>query len=520
MAKKGHEVIAIEPASGLREVAKLHPENRGISWISDKLPNLTKTIELGKKYDLILVSAVWMHIPASDRERAFRKLVNLLNPGGKLVITLRHGPFSDGRSAYPVSSIELKQLSTKHVLQLIIDEESSDRMGRVEVSWETLAFQLPDDGTSALPLLRHIIVNDVKTSTYKLALLRVLLRIADGSPGSVIYKDDEKVVLPFGLVSLYWLRAYKPLILDAAMLQLPSGNGQPGFAKKGFYQLQDISAFDLKSGYHFSGEMAHALYQSMKDVRATIKQMPAHYITFPNSNNQVFTCESFRMPSLKEKFCLNQSFLSQFGTFTIPRGLWDAMSQYACWIEPAIVGQWCQLMQGYEQHAGTTRPMEDYLNHLTWLDPVRCTRFVRKIVENRKATGKNIYCVWSGKRLRSSYAIDHCFPFAFWPNNDMWNLMPSDPQVNQRKSDKLPSAVLLNHAQERISEWWHDAYYSDPLLTESFLQEAQTALPIGMAPIAPNIGIEQIFQGMHNQRSRLKTFQQIMEWDGASQKNK
>jgi hypothetical protein len=37
-----------------------------------------------------------------------------------------------------------------------------------------LALRLPDDGTGALPLLRHIIFNDDKSSTYKLALLRVL----------------------------------------------------------------------------------------------------------------------------------------------------------------------------------------------------------------------------------------------------------------------------------------------------------------------------------------------------------
>jgi hypothetical protein len=30
--------------------------------------------------------------------------------------------------------------------------------------------RLPDDGSGALPLLRHIILNDDKSSTYKLAL--------------------------------------------------------------------------------------------------------------------------------------------------------------------------------------------------------------------------------------------------------------------------------------------------------------------------------------------------------------
>jgi len=49
------------------------------------------------------------------------------------------------------------------------------------VNWTQLTVRLPDDGSGALPLLRHIILNDDKSSTYKLALLRVLCRIADGA---------------------------------------------------------------------------------------------------------------------------------------------------------------------------------------------------------------------------------------------------------------------------------------------------------------------------------------------------
>ena len=35
-----------------------------------------------------------------------------------------------------------------------------------------MAIRLPGNGTGALPLLRHVIMNDDKSSTYKLALLR------------------------------------------------------------------------------------------------------------------------------------------------------------------------------------------------------------------------------------------------------------------------------------------------------------------------------------------------------------
>ena len=71
---------------------------------------------------------------------------------------------------------------------------------------------LPDDGSGDLNKVRHIIVNDNKSATYKLALLRTLLRIADAHSGAVIDRTDGKISLPMGLVALYWVRQFKRLI--------------------------------------------------------------------------------------------------------------------------------------------------------------------------------------------------------------------------------------------------------------------------------------------------------------------
>lgn len=71
------------------------------------MPELGKTRKLSYRSDLILVSAVWMHILPSDRERASRILTELLAPGGMLVITLRHGPGDGARVFYGVSTEEL-----------------------------------------------------------------------------------------------------------------------------------------------------------------------------------------------------------------------------------------------------------------------------------------------------------------------------------------------------------------------------------------------------------------------------
>ena len=182
------------------EAQRLHP-SPSIRWISDSLPGLDKVLRLGLSFDLILLSAVWMHVPPADRTRAFRKLVTLLKPGGCIAITLRHGPAEPERGIHAVSQAEIERLSRAHGAFVEKAIDSKDELGRDAVNWTQLVVRLPDDGSGALPLLRHIILNDDKSSTYKLALLRALCRIADGAAGYA--RDDRRwSMLPFPLA---WL---------------------------------------------------------------------------------------------------------------------------------------------------------------------------------------------------------------------------------------------------------------------------------------------------------------------------
>ena len=112
-------------------------------------------IRLGLSFDLILLSAVWMHVPTADRTRAFRKLVTLLKPGGCLATTLRPGPAEPERSIYAVSQAEIERLSREHGAFVEIATESKDELGRGALNWTQLVVRLPDDGTGALALLRQ-----------------------------------------------------------------------------------------------------------------------------------------------------------------------------------------------------------------------------------------------------------------------------------------------------------------------------------------------------------------------------
>ena len=119
-----------------------------------------------------------------------------------LIISLRHGPDDAGRF-HAFDTNEIIRLAHNRALVTRRDARGVVDASRPQLSWDDLAFKLPDDGTGSLPLVRHIIVNDNKTATYKLGLLRVLIRIAEGAPGMVLQRSDDWVDIPFSLVGLY-----------------------------------------------------------------------------------------------------------------------------------------------------------------------------------------------------------------------------------------------------------------------------------------------------------------------------
>jgi SAM-dependent methyltransferase len=512
LAAKGIEVVAVDPSRGmLAEARRLHGFS-SIRWISDSLPGLDKVFRLGLAFDLILLSAVWMHVAPTERMRAFRKLVMLLKPGGCMALTLRHGPSEPGRDFHDVSSAEIEHLARAHGAFVEVSERSRDQLGRADVAWTRILVRLPDDGTGALPLLRHIILNDTKSATYKLALLRVLSRIADGAAGLARYTDAGDVAVPLGLVALYWVRLFKPL-LAAGLPQTATNAGLEGlgFVRDGFRQLGDVSHLDLRIGTSFARELASSLHGALRDAANTIERMPAHFTTYQNGA-PVFPIARSGTASRPRALTLNAEYLTSFGELLMPLHLWRALQRYDAWIEPALVSEWAKLMKGYAEGQGRHIDDAQIAQSMAWSDPSRDVRIAREQAM-RLIGSEKLYCVWTGRVLsEGSLDIDHCFPWAAWPCDDLWNLLPTHRAVNQRqKRDRLPGTGLLRSARERIEDWWGKAYIdaSNQLLNQRFVMEAAATLP----SVGEAMSLADIFLAMSLQQARLKNDQQIPVWE-------
>ena len=515
-ADKGHTVVAVEPSTEMRKAGQERHHSSNIQWMNDTLPKLEQVFSSKLTFDLVWLSAVWMHVPKTKRDRAFRKIVSVLRPGGSVMVSIRVGPQPEGRPMDPVTVADVESMAQRRGLQIVRVDHIRDAFQRPEISWDVVWLRFPDDGTGALPLLRHIVFNDSKSSTYKLALLRTLIRAADSAGGFArLSQDEQHVELPLGLVSLFWVRGFQPLLAND-LPQHPAGNSGLSFVKEGFRGLASRSPYDLRVGQTFSGQDAGNLILALRDAAKCIRRMPAHFITYPGSSsseqNQVFPCE-YRSVRVRDSVRIDENFLWAFGTFSVPVHVWRAMSRYAPWIEPAVVNEWIEVMRGYKQSKAADT-QDQYLTSLKWLDPEHDTTLVRKIGENLRADGHRIYCVWTGNFIRKNFDVDHCMPYAAWPCNDLWNLLPSMPKVNRSKGDRLPAPETLEKAKPRILEWWSNAYLGESDLEIRFKDEARSALPV-VEPVKGEVSqenLENFFQGVMFQQMVLKRDQQLTEW--------
>jgi SAM-dependent methyltransferase len=141
-AAMGHRVVAVEPTEALRSrAAELHPSPQ-IEWLDDSLPDLTRVLALGVAFDVVMLTAVWMHLDPAQRQRAMPRVAALVATGGVLIMSLRYGPVPPGRRMFTVSAEETIRLADAAGLQSILTFEPADGvLRRPGVSWVRLAFR-------------------------------------------------------------------------------------------------------------------------------------------------------------------------------------------------------------------------------------------------------------------------------------------------------------------------------------------------------------------------------------------
>jgi protein-L-isoaspartate O-methyltransferase len=139
-AAMGHRVVAVEPTEEMRRGAiTLHPSPL-IEWLDDSLPDLEKMRARDERFDVVMLTAVWMHLDAQQRCQAMPNLAALVRAGGSMVMILRHGPVPPGRRMFEVSAEETIELAEPLGLRCALNQPAELSLRQPGVTWTGLAF--------------------------------------------------------------------------------------------------------------------------------------------------------------------------------------------------------------------------------------------------------------------------------------------------------------------------------------------------------------------------------------------
>ena len=139
LAKLGHTVISVEPSVGLRSKAIADGIPANAVYVDSVLPHLPGLDIFVQRFDLIICSAVWMHLDGEERGVALSRIYQLLSdePGARAIITFKVAPEEPGRGMHVLDADVVADEFSKHAFSFISTTLNKDLMQRDDTRWYT-----------------------------------------------------------------------------------------------------------------------------------------------------------------------------------------------------------------------------------------------------------------------------------------------------------------------------------------------------------------------------------------------
>ncbi len=445
----GCDIYGVETGQEMADAALAHhPELHGRIW-TGSLPDDLEALGT-RKFNVILLSAVIMHIPDAEMFSSACTLRRLISENGKVIISHaaeRSGLDAENRDA----AGRLFHIRSSHQIELLLGSLGfvlehtfigNDSLGREDIVWETLVFSFSSGNQSkSIDRIETIINNDRKTASYKIALLRALCDIARKESHLATWNREGNVAIPLQRIADLWIEYYLPLVGYREFV--PQNRGETPHSSKpiAFRRLmnkltsiypsspQGLAQYIAdRDRNHFTPAIQRLYRELIRCIMRTIIAGPVTY-----TSGQVFT------------------YSSTAASVLCNGAVWRELVMLGHWIETNLIMKWAELIGTFSRSAAPF-PVETALELLLmrpetsrWINPARTI-----------LTGNGtLQCVWSGKRITTgSMHIDHAIPFSLRHDNSLWNLFPTDKRVNRSKRDLLPAYRLLLRQKELIIEYW------------------------------------------------------------------
>jgi SAM-dependent methyltransferase len=446
---QGYDAYGVDPCDEmLLSALDQYPELLG-RVEKGGLPELG--IPFGGEFDGVLCSAVLMHLPKEELFNAVFAIRRVLKENGRLLISVpedRPGIDNDhrddkGRLFNGVRPEYLQLLFERLGFSLIGKWTTGDSLNRPGYSWSTLAFTLKhSESLRPIDQVEGVLSRDRKTATYKLALIRALSEIAIAEYNTARWLSGGTVGIPLGAVAERWLCYYWPLFESATFIPQTRGES-PSCAKPvAFRALLSV----LIDRYRKRGGLTQFVLdfrsQQLREedreltetllgkIGTTIVSGPVTYAGGSLETGRLF---SFDGPTRH---------------ILIDSRLWTELSLMGYWIRDAVLLRWAELTADMARRGIVAGDVIDLLLTV----PLR-----ERDVGDARETYASLpvkECTWTAETIKKDFDVDHIIPFSLWHNNDLWNLVPVLPAVNNKKRDRLPGHDIMLERRDCLIYYW------------------------------------------------------------------
>jgi len=347
-------------------------------------------------------------------------------------------------------------------------------------------------------IISTILKHDRKTNSYKIALLRSIGDIVLSFPNLDRFGLD--IAIPLRILAHYWMAYYWPFASATQPIwqgQRARRNGQirndisfrPALTQ--FRQEWEKCIGDVarpSDGFFLANELRarRKLVKYPTTFQATYKkviQYISHAIEYPIQYAGKGKWTVFPKPVRLSQLDLQMVTPTPGAKpndkcLLVPTKLWETFRRLSLWIEALCIHEWSLYTERVNQHTEIDRGivyklLTDRPNNrrpLTW---------ERNRIELLMMEGAWFICPWTGRIIQSGtpFDLDHLLPLSIYPTNELWNLMPSIPDFNQRiKRDRLPSEHRLVNAQPHFIQNYA-LYLTDVKLKQALEEDVAIRFP-------------------------------------------
>jgi SAM-dependent methyltransferase len=484
LADQGYTVRGADPSTGMLKEATTAYSALTIEFYEDSLPELANTHD--DFYDNIFCNAVFMHIRQDDLYKSAKNLALKLKDNGTVVLSYRtsnSATDSYGRNFYNLIEGQLISIFAIHALKLIKATTENDDIDP-SIKWHILAFSKTEaTNTDGVHQVASILENDTKNTTYKYALLRSLCTISKYDRNIIRWVDDKNLVaIPMQKITYEWIRQYWPIVMNDEYIS----QGKDDYPTK-----KQIIIRSLLEPYKTNGKGDLNFFLKEVDSNPAIHASLLNKISKSIVEGPIKHSGGAGSKGLGGNHIFNYD--SGSDSLLMPSNIWIDIEKHSHWIEDSITMRWARhtvlfnsgkLAQDGDSMLANPAVMLGKMFDIlsSRIGDERDTKVIRDLIDQSMQSAE-FHCIWTNKSLRNAeFDIDHIIPYAYWGNNDYWNMIPSLSKVNRQKSDKMPSEKLIYQQRDSFYSYW-DLYYSR--FPKLFTTQINRALGCDISPNTP-----------------------------------